>query len=79
MFYFFQGLLELATFITSIYLIISGYSSKEKYSSPQYIRKRNFIFGLILLVLALIVGLPDMYHGLIQGWNDAENSYHKTY
>ncbi len=64
-----QSLLELATFVTSIYLILSGFSSEVKYSSIEYIRKRNMIFGIILLILAIIVGLPDMYHGFVNGWN----------
>jgi hypothetical protein len=66
--YFIQDLLELVTFVTSIYLIISGYSDNEKYTSIEYVRKRNLIFGIILLILVLIVGLPAMYHGAIQGW-----------
>ena len=71
MFAVIQSLLELTTFVTSIYLIISGFSGNDKYSSAEYIRKRNLIFGIVLLILVLIVGLPDMYHGIIQGWNDA--------
>ena len=64
-----QSLLELATFVTSIDLMLSGFSSEVKYSSIEYIRKRNMIFGIILLILAIIVGLPDMYHGFVNGWN----------
>jgi hypothetical protein len=71
MMYFLQGLLELVTFVSSIYLIISGYSGNEKFTSIDYVRKRNLIFGIILLVLVLIVGLPDIYHGAIHGWEDA--------
>lgn len=66
---FLESLLELATFVTCIYLIVSGYSDKEKYNSTKYIRKRNLIFGIILLIILLIAGFPDMYNGFIRGYN----------
>ncbi len=72
---FFKNILELVTFGTSIYLIVSGYSRNEKYVSIELIRKGNLILGIILLILVLIVGLPDMYHGLIQGWNYGFKGY----
>ena len=69
MFVVFESLLDIVIVVTSIYLILSGFSSEVKYSSIEYIRKRNMIFGIILLILAIIVGLPDMYHGFVNGWN----------
>lgn len=69
MFVFFEGLLEFATYAISIFLIIAGVSKKEKYSSAHYIRKRILILGIILLILVIIAGLPDMYHGFVEGYN----------
>lgn len=68
MFVVFESLLDIVIVVTSIYLIISGYSTKEKYSSLEYIRKRNLILGIILLLLFFLAGLPDMYHSFIKGF-----------
>ncbi len=70
----FQILLEVVTFITSLYLIISGYFGGQETTSTIPIYKRNLIFGVVLLILVLIVGIPDLYNGFTNGWNQYGNN-----
>lgn len=68
-----KSLLELISIIGGIYLIISGTSKNEKFKSIDLIKKRNLYLGIALLILTLIVAVPDMYTGFINGWNEVYN------
>ena len=65
MFEVLESILGIVIFVTSIYLIFSGVSKKEKYSSAEFIKKRNLIFGIVLIVATL----------LATDWNGAKNSF----
>ena len=61
---YFSALLEIVTIVTSIFLIIAGISKSEKYSANSKFKKELLIFGVVLLILTIIIGIPDF----IDGW-----------
>ena len=70
MFEILEGFFSIVIFVTSVYLIISGVSKKEKYLSAGFIKKRNLIFGIVLIVATLLsTDWNDMKNGLIDGSN----------
>lgn len=71
MFEILRSICEVVIIVTSVYLIISGFSKKDKNLSIKSIKKRNLVFGIVLLVSFLIASLPDMKNGFIGGWNVA--------
>ena len=73
MFSLFSDILEIVILGSSIFLIIAGLSKKEKYSANNHLKKRILIIGIVILVLSVVVGIPEMYNGFVQGFNSARN------
>ncbi len=65
MFEVLESIFGVIVFVTSIYLIVSGVSKKEKYLTAEFIKKRNLIFGIVLIVVTL----------LSTDWNGARNDF----
>ncbi len=61
----FGSIFSVVIFVISIYLIISGVSKNEKYLSVAFIKKRNLIFGIVLIVATLFS----------TDWNGAKKSF----
>ena len=69
-----SAILEVVTFAASIFLIIAGLSKNEKYSANNDLKKKLLIIGIVLLILVIVIGIPDLYTDFMAGYNDATNN-----
>lgn len=69
MFPFLGFISELFVLGSSIFLIISGISTKEKYSGNQYLKKSILVIGIGVLLLTIITGIPDMQQEFMDGYH----------
>ncbi len=67
----FESIFSVVIFVISIYLIVSGVSKTEKYLSAEFIKKRNLIFGVVLIVATL---LSTDWNGVKKSFTDGYNA-----
>ena len=69
MYLFLKSITQLMLLISGILLLTGGLSKKEKYTVNRILQKRMLTYGIIIIVLTLVLSIPDMYDGFINGWN----------